>query len=246
MPNESIRIYINIYTIVGGLGALFFFLIYAKKAATAKIKIAGYGLLLIYTFASIPLNGFWASALVYPLLLIFNDYIVSQSNISSGSRSYRYFLIISALPFLIFQNQFELLFQIRVIGLAAILFYYTINTSYVESLEVKSTWKYIIFNYSFYYIPLLLIANIPYSPSAMKAWYIFVQGGLVVYLKFLDYALRKNHAVSPNLNNLILLASVGAPILPTVLFPSGLGLVIYFTGLLGLIYSKRYISLREI
>lgn len=243
MPDENLRAYINIYTILGGCGALAFFLIYTRKGLTSHIRKAGAGLLVIYALSHISLDGFWASAVFYPLFLIFNDYIVTQSSITKGRHLYRIFLILSVLPFLFFQSQFEALFQGRVILLAVVLFFYTLQTKEVTALQVQSTWKYIFFNYSFYYIPLLLIANIPLTSTALKTWYIFAQGGLVVYLKYLDFALRKNHTVSHHLSSLILLAAAGAPILPVCLFPSATGLIAYFIGLSGLVYSKRYIKI---
>lgn len=243
MPDGNLRPYINIYTIVGGCGALAFFLMYSRQAATPHIRKIGFGLLAIYAIAHIPLNGFWASASIYPLFLTYNDYMVTQSSIARGRYLYRLFLILSALPFLFIQDQFEILFQARVISLATILLFYTVQTSHLTALQVYSTWKYIFFNYTFYYAPLLLIANIALPPAALKAWYIFAQGGLVVYLKYLDFALRKNHTVSRHMNSLILLSAVGAPILPVCLFPSATGLIAYFTGLLGLVYSKRYIKI---
>lgn len=241
MPDGNLRPYINIYTIVGGCGALAFFLIYSRKAATPHIKKIGLGLLAIYAIAYIPLNGFWASVAIYPLFLIYNDYIVTQSNVNRGRNLYRIYLILSTLPFLFINDQFEILFQVRVISLAIILLFYIFHTSHLTTLQVHSTWKYIFFNYTFYYAPLLLIANMALHPTALKAWYIFAQGGLVVYLKYLDFALRKNHTVSIRMYRLILLAAVGAPILPAFIFPSTTGLIAYIIGLLGLIYSKRYI-----
>ena len=246
MPDENLRHYINIYTIVGGCGALAFFLMYSREAATPHIRKIGFGLLVIYAIAHIPLNGFWASAAIYPLFLIYNDYIVTQSSITRGRYLYRLFLILSALPFLIFHDQIEILFQARVILLAAILFFYTVHTSHVTSLQVHSTWKYIFFNYTFYYAPLLLLANIALEPAGLKAWYIFAQGGLVVYLKYLDFALRKNHRVSRHLESFILIAAAGAPILPAFLFPSTAAFIVYFTALLGLVYSKRYIRISTV
>lgn len=244
MPNENLRAYINIYNIVGGCGALAFFVIYSREAFTQHIRKIGVGLMVVQVLAHITLDGFWASVAVYPLLLIYNDYIVTQSNLVKGRYLYRLFLIFSLLPFLFLQNQFEILFQARVILLSGVLFYYTLSTKEVAALQVQSPWKYIFFNYTFYYAPLILIANISLTASALKVWYIFSQGGLVLYLKYLDFALRKNHTVSRHLNSFTLLAAVGAPILPVCLFPSVTGLVTYAVGLLGLVYSKRYIKIK--
>lgn len=242
MPDGNLQAYINTYTITGGCGALAFFLIYSREATTPHIRKIGFGLLTIYIILHTSLNGFWAAVSIYPLFLIYNDYIVTQSNINRGRYLYRIYLILSVLPFLLIEDQFEILFQARVISLAIILLFYTVQTSHLTILQVRSTWKYIFFNYTFYYIPLLLIANIAMPPSALKVWYIFAQGGLALYLKYLDFALRKNHTVSRRVNSLILLSAAGAPILPASLFPSATGLIVYFVGLLGLIYSKRYIK----
>lgn len=244
MPDENLRAYINIYTIVGGCGALAFFLIYSHETLALHVRKIGFGIMVIYVLANIPLDGFLASSIVYPLMLIYNDYIVTQGGLNKGRNVYRIFLVLSTLPFVLLQNQFEILFQARVLILICILLYYTLNSGLVTPLQVHSTWKYIFFNYTFYYAPLLLIANLPLTSSGLKAWYIFSQGGLVAYLKYLDFALRKNHTVSRHLNSFILLAAVGAPIMPIYLFPSATGLIAYFSGLLGLVYSKRYLKIR--
>lgn len=246
MPESNLHLYINIYTIVGGCGALVFFLIYSHAKFALHIKKIGFGLLALYVVGNLLFDRFWVSVFIYPLIIIYNDYIVTQSEILRGRNIYRLIIILSAFPFVFFQNQFEIIFQMRVLLLAVILFFYAIKIDDVTVLQVESTWKYIFFNYTFYYLPLLLIANISLLPSALKTWYIFAQGGLVVYLKYLDYALRKNHVVSHRLNFLILLFAVGAPILPVCLFPSIIGLIAYFIGLAGLIYSKRYIKFSTI
>jgi hypothetical protein len=128
--------------------------------------------------------------------------------------------------------------------MVVILIFYIVKTKEVTTLRVRATWKYIFFNYTFYYAPLLLIANMSLTPPALKVWYIFSQGGLVIYLKYLDFAIRKNHTVSRHIGRLILFAAACAPILPVFSFPSATGLIAYFIGLLGLVYSKRYLNIK--
>jgi len=65
----------------------------------------------------------------------------------------------------------------------------------------------------------------------------------VVYLKYLDFAVRSNHTVPSYLNILILLAAVIAPLLPSVVFSSTCALFVYYIGLSGLVYSKRFIKI---
>ena len=189
------------------------------------------------------LKDFWASAVLYPLFLIYIDYIVTQSSFTKNQYLYRLFLILSALPFFFFQNYFEALFQARVAFLSAILLFYVLQTQSVDTLKIQATFKYIFFNYTFYYFPLLVIANIEFTPTALKFWYIFAQGGLVIYLKYLDFALRKNHNIPENLNLLILLAALTAPLVPNFLFFSTFALVVYYVGLIGLVFSQRYIKI---
>jgi len=243
MPDDKLRDYINIYNMVGAFGALAFFLIYAQQAFAWHVRKVGFFLLFVYGVLNILMDGFWASAVLYPLFLICNDYIVTQSSVARRQYPYRLFLILSALPFFFFESHFEVLFQVRVLFLSLILLFYVLETKSVETLKVQSTFKYIFFNYTFYYVPLLVIANMPFTPTALKAWYIFAQGGLVVYLKYLDFAVRSNHTVPSYLNILILLAAVIAPLLPSVVFSSTCALFVYYIGLSGLVYSKRFIKI---
>jgi hypothetical protein len=243
MPDDKLRDYINIYNMVGAFGALAFFLIYAREAFAWHVRKVGFFLLFVYGVLNILMDSFWASAVLYPLFLICNDYIVTQSSVARRQYPYRLFLILSALPFFFFESHFEALFQVRVLFLSLILLFYVLETKSVETLKVQSTFKYIFFNYTFYYVPLLVIANMPFTPTALKAWYIFAQGGLVVYLKYLDFAVRSNHTVPSHLNFLILLAAVIAPLLPSVVFSSTGALFVYYIGLSGLVYSKRFINI---
>ena len=243
MPDANLRAYINIYNMVGACGALLFFLIYAKESFALHVQKIGVFLLIAYVLLNILIDEFWASAILYPLFLIYNDYIVTQGNVEKRQSLYRLFLIFSALPFFFFESHFEELFQARVMLLAGILLFYVVATKSVVALKIQSTAQYVFFNYTFYYVPLLLIANMPFAPTALKLWYIFAQGGLVVYLKYLDFAARQNHTVPRYLNHLILLAAVTAPLLPAFFFFSASALVVYYVGLSGLVYSKRFIKM---
>ncbi len=242
IPNDYTKEYINIYTLVGGVAALTFFLIYASTTSIKLLKLLGYSLLFILVILNLFLSSFWAAAAVYPALLVYTDYISSQSDLVKYNRAYRIFLIASALPLAVFQNHFLLLFSIRTSLIGIILALYLLNTKAVTKLEVRSTWKYIFFNYSFYYVPLLLIANLPIQESHIKLWYIFSQGGFIVYLKYLDFCLRRDRTSFKALHKIILAASIIAPAVPSALHPSATGIAIYFIGLSGLIYSKRYIK----
>lgn len=243
MPDANLRAYINIYNMVGACGALLFFLIYAKESFALHVQKIGVFLLIAYVLLNILIDEFWASAILYPLFLIYNDYIVTQGNVAKRQSLYRLFLIFSALPFFFFESHFEELFQARVMLIAGILLFYVVATKSVVALQIQSTAQYVFFNYTFYYVPLLLIANMPFAPTALKLWYIFTQGGLVVYLKYLDFAARQNHTVPRYLNHLILLAAVTAPLLPAFFFFSASALVVYYVGLSGLVYSKRFIKM---
>jgi hypothetical protein len=243
MPDANLRAYINIYNLVGACGALVFFLIYAREAFALHVQKIGFFLLIVYVLLNILIDKFWASAILYPLFLIYNDYIVTQGNVEKRQYLYRLFLIFSALPFFFLESHFEEFFQARVMLLSAILLFYVFATKSVVALQIQSTAQYIFFNYTFYYVPLLLIANIPFAPTELKLWYIFAQGGLVVYLKYLDFAVRQNHTVPSFLNRLILLAAVTAPFLPAFFFFSASALLVYYVGLSGLVYSKRFITI---
>jgi hypothetical protein len=65
----------------------------------------------------------------------------------------------------------------------------------------------------------------------------------VVYLKYLDFAARQHHTIPWYLYHLILLAAVTAPLLPAFLFFSASALAVYYAGLSGLVYSKRFIKI---
>lgn len=228
MPDENIRNYINIYNIVGGCSALVFFLLFSNKKFRLHIKSLGYLLIAAIALSYLWVDGFWGAVVIYPVVLVFNDYLATQGGLDKWRNIYRVFLILSVLPFFIFREQFELIFQIRVLLLYVVLLIYTCCIQDVSILKVNSTWKYVLFNYSFYYLPLLIIANLQLSPVALKTWYVFAQGGLVAYLKYLDFALRKSHKVSPHLDRLILFCAMGAPLLPGVWFPCAAGFITYF------------------
>jgi hypothetical protein len=244
IPDEKLLGYINLYTIVGGCSALTFFLIYSSKPSANTVRKIGFGLILIYVFSVNFWSSFWVSAVLYPAFLIYIDYIITQSNLSKWLNLYRVAFIFSTIPILLTPERFEIIFEARVALMAAFLLFCAIKTKSLAALDINSKWSYILFNYSFYYGPLLLISNIALTPDGLRVWYIFSQGGLVVYLKYLDFALRKNHTISRKINFLILLPIVGAPIVPLYFFPSITGLAMYYLGLLGLVYSKRYIKFK--
>jgi hypothetical protein len=246
MPNDYLHRYLNGYIIMSACASIILFLVYTRHSLADHIRKAAFSIVVLYALAHIPLSLFWAAAFIYPLLIIFNDYIATQGNHNQGQNWYRIFLVISSLPILFFQEYFEILFEVRTFSLAVILMHYTLKTKSVTLLPVRSTWKYLLLQFIFYNGPLLLIANLPLAPIAAKLWYVFAQGGLIVYLKTLDFSLRQNNAVSYQINLLVILSAFGAPFLPALLFPNVFALAAYFLGLAGLIYSTKYVSLTKI
>lgn len=242
MPDTHLLAYINIYTIIGGVTALTFLLIYSLKPIAVAVKMIGISLALSYLILIFFIDGFWISVIIYPVFLVYNDYIVTQSNITSARNFYRIFLVISVAPFLLYEDHFEFLFELRVILLTFIVIYYAINTENLTALKIDSTGKYVFVNYISYYIPLLIIANVQMEANELKLWYVFSQAGLVLYLRYLDFSSRNGYFVSSLLEKFVLTSAIFAPILPSIIFPSAVGLIAFYLGLLGLIYSKRYIK----
>lgn len=241
IPIEIFKSYINLYTIVGCLGSLAFFILYTKYLSIDKVKKTGYLLIFLYCFLYNVYDLFWASIIIYPLLLLFNDYIFTQCNLKKTNLIYRTFLIISALPFILYSENFRYLFESRVLIMAIILLAINYRITEASELNVKSTWQFIFFNYTFYYAPLLIIGFIMPSTNGMKYWYVFTQTGLVIYLKYLDYCTRKNRVAYRSVENLILVCACGSPVLPYYFFPNNIAIFTFYAGLLGLIYSKKFL-----
>lgn len=244
-PVQFTQVYINLYTICGAGSALYFLILYSRRNALIAIKFSGASIFLVYTGLIAFNASFYFIVALYPIVLIFNDYIATQNKDATGNTLYRWTLIISALPFIFFKEYFETLFYARVAILICILAAYIYTTSTVTPLPIRSTWKYILFNYVSYYSPLLITTNTVQTVDGMKAWYIFTQAGLVLYLKLLDFKLRNGHNVPKHLSNTILVSSTLLPFVPMMINFNWYGFVTYYCGLLGLIYSSRFINENE-
>ena len=242
MPGEYIHQYTIIYTVIGGVGAFLFFLIYTNTKALSMIKAIGVFLLAICGCIFLSVESFFAAMLIYPVLLIFNDYISSQGFSLNLVRKYRLLLILSVIPFLMMHDSFQIFFLGRVFILLAAMLFFVVLVGSVDAIPITSTPKYMFFNYTFYYVPIFLISNVVQSPQALKVWYIFAQGGLVLYLKYLDFSMRKNHSISGRIEKFILGACLFSPFIPMWFFQNFFAFSLYYIGLFGLFHSRNYVQ----
>ena len=244
IPSEFLQLYVNIYTLIGGVSAFCFFVLYASYLTIYRVKFIGYSLFLFFLFAVSISDLLLATILFYPAVLIFNDYISTQNDNGEGKLAYRLFLILTALPFLVLDESFEIIFVLRFLLIMGILLLYAWFTKVIVPISVKSTPKYLFFNYTFYYVPLLVIANLNSTNNSLRLWYIFCQAGLVVYLKYLDYSLRHDHFVPVPLKNLIYISVFTIPLAPFLFYQDLIRLFVYYVGIFGLIYSGRFVTIR--
>ena len=244
IPEELTKTYLNTYNLLSAIFALSLFLVFCRHASIRAIRRFGFALLALFAIAHFFLSPFWATIIAYPGLLIFNDYASTQTNKGKWQQFYRLYLICSALPLLIPHSPetFSILFQIRAYGLAVICLAFLALAQDAIALAVRSTWSFIVVNYSSYYGALLLLSNTTTDAHALKVWYICCQGGLVLYLKLIDYNLRHQSETTGTVTYAVLLVAVAAPIPAYLLFPSPIAVIVYFFGLGGLVYSRRLTS----
>lgn len=199
-------------------------------------------MLCIFCGAAFFYGPYYASLIFYPGILIYSDLAATQSLTTKKVNAYRFFLILTALHFFIYPEYFQTNIVIRVALLFVISLILSFFAKEMHKIQVKSPWKFMAGNYIFYNGILLMITYSGLEGNDLRYWFLSAQAGLVFILKYLDFSLRKSYDVNKSIRDMVYFVSLCAP-LPILLFsPHLYVLILYYIGMVGLIFTSRYID----
>lgn len=241
-PERYLQGYIGSYTLFSVFFSLLFFIFFRRHANRITSIFAIILLLCVFCVTALVHGPYYASLIFYPGILIFSDLAATQSLTTKKVNAYRFFLILTTLHFFIFPENFQINLIIRVLLLFIISLVLVVTANEMHKIHVKSPWKFMAGNYIFYNGILLIITYSGLKGNDLRYWFLSAQIGLVFILKYLDFSLRKSYDVSDSLKFMVYFVSLCAP-LPVLLFlPNIYVLVVYYIGMVGLIFTSRYID----
>lgn len=241
-PEKYLKGYLGSYTLFSVFFSLLFFIFFRRYANRTTSILAITLLLCVFCVTALVSGPYYASLLFYPGILIFSDLAATQSLTTKRVNAYRFFLILTALHFFIYPENFQSNLIIRVLLLFIISLVLAIFASEMHKIHVKSPWKFMAGNYIFYNGILLMITYSGLKGNDLRYWFLSGQTGLVFILKYLDFSLRKSYDVSNYLKGMVYFFSLCAPLPVLIFLPNIYVLVIYYIGMVGLIFTSRYID----
>lgn len=241
-PKSDIHAYLGYYNVFGVFFSVFFFLYY-RYLCSIKVSRFILGVFLaVFLLICLKLNVKMALFSSYPGILIFVDYLVTQTSGVKAVNVFRVGMIVSAIPFLVFRDDFELNLLVRCGMLFAVCVIFAFTAKEEFRLSVRSTWKFLAGNYLFYNGTLIAVTWLIQDASELRWWYLSIQIGLVLILKALDFSLRRSYDMSPSLRGAVFTMGALVPLPVMMAFPSVLNLLIFYIGYGGLVFTSRYIS----
>jgi hypothetical protein len=206
----------------------------SARSATFWIPLACAVLLGAIFFVGDPALWFF-----YPFALLAADYATTQSGSPRLSSIYRILLIVSVLPFVLFEEHFKYWILARsVLCLVFVALALATGGGFVK-LNIKTPFRMIAVMYIFYSGSLLALPLIPgVAVHHLKIWYVGSQIGLGLMLKKLDFTMRGANSKIGRIAPLITIATLGLPVGMMLLAPNLLFLAIYVVSALALSQLK--------
>lgn len=241
-PSEYLNSYLTIYTISSFVFSLLAFFYFTYFASKRNIILVFLSLILTICLLFFAFGENNTLMVIYPGLLIFVDLIATQGHSVKSVNIFRLILLVTTLPFLIIPDSFFFNLEIRCSVILFILLYLISTAKSILKLVVNSPLKLLVGNYLFYNGILIIIPFLGLASNELRPWYISIQAGLVLILKYIDFKLRGIHAIPDKLTQLVYVASFMAPIPVLALYPNLKALLMFYIGYLGLIWTGRYVQ----
>jgi hypothetical protein len=245
-PSNLTENYLIYYTISNAVSSIILLLLFTSVRGLKY----GIGIFLIAAFSfvvnKITFEDNTTLFVLYPIVLLGVDYLVTQTLSINMVNAYRYMLIISLVPFMTNTVNFVNALEIRVLAIIMCGFYIVLSKKDVTPLKIRYPAVFLASCYLFYTAPLLVLQFITTNSNELKWWYITTQIGLALILKLRDFSMRSVYITHRNLNYAVYVVSFILPIPCFILYPKVAIFSLYYVGFFGLIYSARFLVQDEL
>jgi len=241
-PGDLLKQYLLIYTLASFAFSLLLFLYFSASPTMRGTRLIAVAFFVSFIAVAAARGTYESALFFYPGLLIYADYLVTQSCGIRRVTAYRIFLILSSLLFLAGAD----FFQTNMIGRVAMIFIVAValpgKDRIVYKISVQSPIPYLIGNYVFYSGVLYAVTMLTDHNGGLRFWYLMSQAGLVGIIKFYDFSLRKEYSVTPILKRFVMCTAFLMPLPLMIIYPSLPNLCLYYIGYFGLLYTGKFIA----
>ncbi len=241
-PEQYLKVYLGSYNLFSVFFSLLFFIFFRRYVSRITSIFAIISMLFVFCGTALVYGPYYASLIFYPGILIFSDLAATQSLTANRVNFYRFFLILTTLHFFIYPENFQYNLVIRVLLLFISSLALAITANEMHKIHVKSPWKFMAGNYVFYNGILFLITYSGINGNDLRYWFLSGQAGLVLILKYMDFSLRKSYGANNYLKSMVYFISACAPLPVFIFSPNTYVIVIYYIGVVGLIFTSRFID----
>lgn len=241
VPNADLHDFAFLY-LAGN--SIFSFIIYSQFTGAININSIKFiyyvCLFFLFTLALGPLPN-TAIYFFYPYFYLIADHLVSQKFSLNIVRFYRFLSISTVVLF--FENNLSFTNDVlvRTIFFALISLACINNSSNIKPLSINSRWKFVLFCYLSYTVPLFVIVHISRNPAELKVWYVLTQLGIAILLKYYDFSSR-GAGINQFTFLLCAIFSFAIPFIGMAISFSLQLFFVYFFGLIIILYAGKYVE----
>jgi hypothetical protein len=241
-PGGLLKQYLLIYTLASFAFSLLLFLYFSASPTMRGTRLIAGAFFVSFIAVSVARGPYESALFFYPGLLIYSDYLVTQSCDIRRVTAYRMFLILSSLFFLAGAEYFQgnMIARVTMIFLVALVL--PGKDGLVHKISVQSPIPYLIGNYVFYSGVLYAVTIFTDHGGGLRFWYLMSQAGLVGIIKYYDFSLRKEYSVTPLLKFIVMCTAFVIPLPLMFIYPSLPNLCLYYIGYFGLLYTGKFIA----
>lgn len=234
IPINQAKLFLSVYALCSIIFGIWVYLSFSKSKNL--ILITNWSSLFLGLLCLFNLSDYYLF-IIYTLLVVVCEYSTSILKKSLVSSLYRIAMSTSVILAFFGLYSFITLINLR-IGMSLLFIFIFLNAGSFALLRLRSPFSYVIGNYFFYYIPLLLISTLKLNPE-IKLVYITYQIIASLYLKTQDFIIRGDMFFLRN--KLHYISRTGLIIAPVIIFYVGnfKFAIIGFLGFLGLVWIEK-------
>ena len=241
-PGGLLKQYLLIYTLASFAFSFLLFLYFSGSPTMRGTRLIAGGFFVSFILIAVAWSLYESALFLYPGILIYADYVITQSCGIRRVTAYRIFLILSSLFFLAGAEYFNgnIIVRASMIFLVAIVL--PGKEGLIHKISVLSPIPYLIGNYFFYSGVLYAITMLNDHDGGLRFWYLLSQAGLVGIIKYYDFSLRKQYSVTFSLKLIVMCTAFVMPLPLMLIYPNLPNLCLYYIGYFGLLYTGKFIA----
>ena len=239
-PSEEVQSYINLYVISSAFFSLFVYIQFTGNPDPLKIKISFLVFSIIYIYMLLKGDLGVAAYIFLPYFYLISDHIASQKSGVLAAKLFRSLSLLTLIPFFIKDMDFLYAVELRIAYFMIAFIYLVSSKGKISGLQIKAPWRFVVFCYICYTLPLYLITILAKDSISLKIWYSITQIGIAMILKVYEFNSRLGSEYNKSLFKFLVVLAMAIPLVTMTFSFEIVLLQVYLFGLLIVVLIRRY------